>query len=154
MLLENLDQSNVDCTYVIADPSRTTTTKVRVLAGQHYAARQQVIRIDYEGGSAIDADIHTRILNNLRSAADDADAIIVSDYNYGVADADLYSLAREIARERSIPLLIDSRFRLADYPGATTATPNQDEVEQMLGKDFTDEECAALREKLGYDPCW
>src|SRR5712664_2474152 len=45
MLLETLKSSGVDLSGVVSTPEFSTTTKVRVLAGQHYAARQQVIRI-------------------------------------------------------------------------------------------------------------
>ena len=151
LLLESLRRSKVNCDFVVSDPSRKTTTKVRVLAGQHYAARQQVIRIDYENSGLIVPDVRQQLLSNLESAVQNADAIIISDYNYGVADHTVYDLACRNAKQGSIPLLIDSRFRLNDFPNATTATPNQDEVEQLIGKDFTVEQCSALREKLGYE---
>ncbi len=151
LLLESLRRSKVNRDFVVPDSSRKTTTKIRVLAGQHYAARQQVIRIDYENASEIDASVRQQLIKNFEFAAENADAIIVSDYNYGVADQSVYELTLQIAVQRSIPLLIDSRFRLIDFPNATSATPNQDEVEQLIGKDFTAEQCSALREKLGYE---
>src|SRR5258706_11386109 len=84
-----------------------------------------------------------------------ADAVIISDYNYGGADADMASFTRDAAAARKIPVLADSRFRLADFVGFTSATPNQDEVEQQLGKEFTQLEeletaSEQLRERLGY----
>jgi rfaE bifunctional protein kinase chain/domain len=150
LLLENLRGSRVNCDFVISDPSVKTTTKVRVLAGQHYAARQQVIRIDYENTSGIGAPLRQQLLSNFETAVEGADAIVISDYNYGVADRSIYDRALQISKEREVPLLIDSRFRLSDFPNATTATPNQDEVEQLLGKDFTLDQCVELREKLGF----
>lgn len=151
LLLESLRRFGVNCDFVASEPSLKTTTKVRVLAGQHYAARQQVIRIDYENASAISASVRGKLLSGFESAAQKADAIIISDYNYGVADQSVYDLALQIAKQRSIPLLIDSRSRLSEFPNATTATPNQDEVEQLIGKNFTAEECSALCEKLGFE---
>src|SRR5437016_3786257 len=56
-----------------------------------------------------------------------------------------------IAREKGIPLLIDSRFGLGNFKGATSATPNREEVEQILGKSFTRKDCSELRERLGFD---
>src|SRR4030095_14565242 len=84
-----------------------------------------------------------------------ADAVIISDYNYGVADAEMASFTRDAATARKIPVLADSRFRLADFVGFTSATPNEDEVEQVLGKSFTNfaelkAACEELRERLGY----
>ena len=149
-LLEKLASSKVNCDFIVKSAEFATTTKVRVLAGQHYAARQQVIRIDYENQSAIDAKTAEKLKTNLMKAAEKADAIVISDYNYGVASAEIAALAKKLAAEKQIPLLVDSRFRLRDFCGATTATPNQEEVEQILGKDFTAEGCAELCAALGY----
>ena len=149
LLLNKLRGGGVDCEHVIADAGLRTTTKVRVLAGQHYAARQQVIRIDYENSGEIGADLRRRLIENLTAAARAADAIIISDYNYGVACRDMFDTAAAIARESSMPLLIDSRFRLDKFPGATAATPNQEEVEQMNGGELSAANCSELRERLG-----
>ncbi len=149
-LIKRLDDSGVDCRHVVRSPEFSTTTKVRVLAGQHYAVRQQVIRIDYENQAPLAAGVVETIKDGLRASSGDADAIIISDYNYGAADGAIGKFAARIAGERNIPLIVDSRFRLAEFAGATTATPNQDEVEQILGADFGDADCTALCERLGF----
>lgn len=149
-LLEKLGTSNVSRDFIVTSEKLRTTTKVRVLAAQHYAPRQQVIRIDYENDQTVEAETLEKLKTNLTAAAERADAIIISDYNYGVAGAEIVELARKIAEAKQIPLLIDSRFRLREFPGATTATPNQEEVEQILGKNFTAAGCAELCRNLGY----
>jgi D-glycero-beta-D-manno-heptose-7-phosphate kinase len=149
LLLESLNSAGVDCRHVIAEPSRKTTTKVRVLAGQHYAARQQVIRIDFEETAEIGSHLRERLLANFAGAAEGADALIVSDYNYGVADQGLFAAASQISCRAAIPLLIDSRFRLGSFLNATAATPNQEEAEQLIGGELTPENCEELRERLG-----
>ena len=151
VLTDKLSRSGVDCRFIVSSDTLQTTTKVRVLAGQHYAPRQQVIRIDYENSGAIGSDLLGKLRENLTEAAVNADAIIISDYNCGVTDASVVEGARLIWRERKIPLVVDSRFRLGEFADATTATPNQEEVEQLLGKDFTAESCSQLRERLGYE---
>lgn len=154
-LLRTLTAAGVDCSGVLISAELRTTTKVRVLAGQLHSTRQQVIRIDYEGDTLKDAELRARLRVGVLEHMQTADAVIISDYNYGVADADMAALARDAAATRKIPVLADSRFRLADFVKFTSATPNQDEVEQQLGKEFTqlDElEMASeqLRERLGY----
>jgi rfaE bifunctional protein kinase chain/domain len=151
LLLDELRRAGVNCEYTISSEKLRTTTKIRVLAGQHYAPRQQVIRIDYENEGRIDASLGGQLRENLTAACSDADAIIISDYNYGVADRGVADTAREIAAQRGIPLLIDSRFRLREFPNATSATPNKEEVEQILGEGLTGESCDKLREDLGYE---
>ena len=132
-------------------PGLRTTTKVRVIAGQHFAARQQMIRIDYEGSNKIDDDTREKLTEHFTREAASADAIVISDYGYGVVTVELFAQARDLAASRRIPLIVDSRFRLGDFVGATSATPNQDEVEQILGSGFTDADCERLRETLGLE---
>lgn len=149
-LFEKLADSNVDCRRTLRADDIQTTTKVRVLAGQPFATRQQVIRIDYENQTRIDAGRQRQIEENLSLAAEGADAIIVSDYNYGVANEFTYAKARALAAAKNIPLLVDSRFNLKKFPGATTATPNQEEVEQILGENFTEADCGRLCANLDF----
>jgi rfaE bifunctional protein kinase chain/domain len=154
-LLEKLQAAGVDCGGVLTLPAFRTPTKVRILAGQLHSTRQQVIRIDYEGAPVDDPLWRERLRDTVREQTQSADAVIISDYNYGVGDAEMASFTRETCAARKIPVLADSRFRLANFAGFTSATPNQDEVEQLLGKELmeTDElETASekLRERLGY----
>ncbi|MEP7211582.1 MAG: PfkB family carbohydrate kinase [Acidobacteriota bacterium] len=151
LLSESLVRSGVNCDSVVTDAAFRTTTKVRVLAGQDYAPRQQVIRIDYENPAPVSEAARLQLTENLRNAATDASAIIVSDYNYGVADASISGAARSISKERGIPLIVDSRFRLGEFGEATSATPNQEEVEMILGKGFADRDCADLRRDLAFE---
>jgi len=141
----------VDTNGVLAVADVQTTTKVRVLAAQHYAARQQVIRIDYENSRTLDDDLRGKLLANLTEAASGADAIVLSDYGYGVIDANLFASARDISQEKRIPLIVDSRSRLTEFAGATSATPNKEEVEHILGKGANEKDCEGLRERLGLE---
>jgi rfaE bifunctional protein kinase chain/domain len=151
ILIRTLNEFGVDCNSIVSDTEYSTTTKIRVLAGQHYAARQQVIRIDYENSADVKDGVKQTLRQNLSAAADFANAIIISDYNYGVVFPDLVEDARAISRRRDIPLIVDSRYRLAELSDATTATPNREEVEQLLGKNFTADDCSRMRERQGHE---
>jgi rfaE bifunctional protein kinase chain/domain len=151
LLSTKLASAGVDCTAVVAAESITTTTKIRVLAGQHYAPRQQVIRIDYENQAPIAESVTTELEANLERVTASADAMVISDYGYGVAAPGLIERVHGLSQKRGIPLLIDSRFRLGNFAGSTAATPNQDEVEAILGKNFTDSDCEKLREELRFE---
>jgi rfaE bifunctional protein kinase chain/domain len=151
LLLDKLRELGVDVANVVTGKQIITTTKVRVLAGQHYAARQQVIRIDYENSANITDDLKRLLSERLISEGAKADAILISDYNCGAVTPDIFETAKTIAGDRGIPLLVDSRFRLSDHSGATTATPNREEVEKILGEHFTIKDCEELRRRLGYD---
>jgi rfaE bifunctional protein kinase chain/domain len=150
LLAQELERSSVDCRFIVSDDSLRTTTKVRVLGGQQHAPRQQVIRIDYAHREPIAGELYEQLEQHLIAGCEGADAIIVSDYNYGAAKPEIVDAARRLAVEKGIPLIIDSRFGLEQFPQATAATPNHEEVEQILGKNFTMDDCTALRERLGY----
>jgi rfaE bifunctional protein kinase chain/domain len=109
-----------------------------------------VIRIDYESRHAIAKTERSKLIDNIRLAVDAADAIIVSDYGYGVVDQPLYEEIRNLAVSTGIPLVVDSRYRLGEFHGADSATPNQEEVEQLLGASFSDDDCNRLCERLGF----
>ncbi len=139
----------VDSSGVITREKAQTTTKVRVLAGQHYAARQQVIRIDYENTELLSTAAEDELIDRLKKVADRADAFIVSDYNYGAVFDRLYREVVAASKGLNKPLIVDSRYRLPEFTDATSATPNREEVEQILGPEPNDESCFELRGRLG-----
>lgn len=154
-LVEKLNSAAVDCSGLLTSPAIRTITKVRILAGQLHSTRQQVIRIDYGGKYLSDPQLHARLRECALEQTQTADAVIISDYNYGVADAEMTSVTRETAAARKIPVLADSRFKLSDFTGFTSATPNQDEVEQLLGKQLMQQDeleraGEELRDRLRY----
>jgi rfaE bifunctional protein kinase chain/domain len=154
-LVERLTAAGVDCRGVLVEPQLRTTTKVRILAGHAHSPRQQVVRLDYEPAPLADAALLGRVAANVRAAFEGAEAAVVSDYNYGVACAATVGALRESARAGGAPVLVDSRFRLREFAGFTSATPNEDEVEQVAGRRFADaDELASegerLRAALGY----
>jgi rfaE bifunctional protein kinase chain/domain len=154
ILTSKLREAGVDCSGVLESVGRRTTTKVRVLAGQIHSTRQQVIRIDYDNESGLSVELQERLGVEINKAVGGAGAVIISDYNYGVANPGIASLVREAAGQ-TVPVLVDSRFRLSDFSDFTSATPNEDEVEQLLGikhSNQSDLESAAeqLRQQLGY----
>lgn len=154
-LKAKLEEANVNCEHVVISSEVRTTTKVRVLAGQEHASRQQVIRIDYENNAPLSDEITKAIIANLQVAVPKADAVVISDYNYGIASREIIDAVYALAKDSGIPLIVDSRFCLGDFKNATSATPNQDEVEQIAGQRFDsvaalEEFCTGLREKMNY----
>jgi D-glycero-beta-D-manno-heptose-7-phosphate kinase len=155
ILLQKLGESGIDTNNVFVAKGHRTTTKVRVLAGQIHSTRQQVIRIDYDGATEMTSSVGEELIAAVKSSVADADAVIISDYNYGVALPEIGSVVREANQTRKVPVLVDSRFRLSQFPGFTSATPNEDEVEELLGAEHADEAALALaaedlRRELGY----
>ena len=137
-LVGKLSEAGVACGGVIKSGARRTTTKVRVLAGHAHSLKQQVIRVDYETPTPTDLSLGSQLAARLRELSADADALIVSDYNYGVASGEVVETLRVLARDRGVPVFVDSRFRLTELTGFTSATPNEDEVEHTVGSRLDD----------------
>lgn len=112
-----------------------TPTKTRILAGGVHSAKQQVVRIDRVANGRLTAAARARVDRAARAAVARADAVLVSDYGLGaVTPALVKRLVRAVgARGRDIPVLVDSRYALTEFTGITACTPNESEVEQLLG---------------------
>ncbi len=110
--------------------SYTTPIKTRILAGASHSAPQQVVRVDRIRGSSSPPPLPWTLLRqSLRSA----DAIIISDYGYGAIVPALLAKLCKIANEKDTPIVVDSRFRMSEFRGVTSITPNITELEASLG---------------------
>jgi D-glycero-beta-D-manno-heptose-7-phosphate kinase len=116
-----------------------TPVKTRILAGGIHSAKQQVVRIDRRIDPVTDRH-RAAAERAVRIAVRKADALLVSDYGSGlVSPRFVASLARDIRRSSGpIPILIDSRYALTRYSRLTACTPNESEVEQVLGLRIND----------------
>ncbi|MGE5836287.1 MAG: D-glycero-beta-D-manno-heptose-7-phosphate kinase [Acidobacteriota bacterium] len=127
-LREQLRASNVDDGGLVADGSRSTTRKVRIVTSRN----QQVARIDYE----LDAEPSGRAADDLadavKVAARGARALVLSDYRKGVISSAVIAIAVEAARAEGAPLLVDPKLPQPErYKGASLITPNHHEAELM-----------------------
>lgn len=133
----------VDVSGIFRAKGWTTPTKTRFLAGWAHKVGQQVLRVDYEPGHALPAEIHKKIHAKLAGALKKADAIAISDYGFGVAvPAELGKLLSR--RKRRAIATLDSRYRLTDFSrvGLHSATPNEGEMESLhhtnIGKNLAE----------------
>jgi rfaE bifunctional protein kinase chain/domain len=129
--------ANVDSGRVLVDKDLCTTTKTRILAGGIHSAKQQVVRIDRGTQQKPGAATRARFEQLVLAGVARCDAVLVSDYGAGLVSPKLVAEARRRAGVRKdgtpVPVLIDSRYELQRYKGLTACTPNQDEVEALLG---------------------
>src|SRR6476646_2566402 len=84
---------------------RRTTTKTRVLARS-----QQVVRFDEEEDADITGDEVGYLLDAALRAVDNADAVVLEDYNKGVLTPALIAPVMHQATSRSIPIVVDPKY--------------------------------------------
>jgi rfaE bifunctional protein kinase chain/domain len=122
-----------------------TPVKTRILAGGIHSAKQQVVRIDRLEARHPSAGWRQSFLRAARRAAQRADAVIVSDYGSGLVTPALTDALRRATARRPVPVLLDSRHDTLRYRGLSACTPNESEVEQLLGLEIDDDPDALER---------
>ncbi len=131
-----LVEAEVQCLFV-QQADFPTTTKLRVLSGH-----QQLLRLDYEGGTA-DTHIDNDSLYALyRQAAKDAALVVLSDYGKGsLKNIDKFI---EFARAHGTAVLVDPKGTdFERYRHASLLTPNLKEFESVVGPCRDEAELAA-----------
>jgi D-beta-D-heptose 7-phosphate kinase/D-beta-D-heptose 1-phosphate adenosyltransferase len=127
-LRQELRDANLGAAGLVADASRPTTRKVRVVTLRN----QQVARIDYEADGDASGSCLAELLARIKAAGPDSEAIVLSDYRKGVVTPAVVEAAVSAARSAGIPLLVDPKVPMAErYRGATLITPNHHEAELM-----------------------
>src|SRR6202142_3751855 len=133
LLLRAFRHKRIPVSGVLKDKSYTTVTKTRILAGFAHTAGQQVVRIDREPAEGPNSHLRREIVLSAREYARASDALLVSDYGYGAATPTLLNVIREKRGLDKVPVTLDSRHRMLEFSGVTAATPNESEVEEVLG---------------------
>lgn len=132
-----------DLSGVVRPRGYRTPTKTRILAGGVHSAKQQVVRIDRGVGQGVADEVRAEVARRLLDAVSESDALLVSDYGAGlVTPAMVTGAARRLRRRhgRDGPVLVDSRHDLLRYRGImTSCTPNESEVEHLLGVRIDDD---------------
>ena len=134
-LLESM-RGRIDVRHVVTHKALTTPTKTRILAGGVHSAKQQVVRVDRTARGPIPEVVRTAVARRLAAAIGRADALLVSDYGTGLVTPALVRSAQRTLRGPGPvqpPVLVDSRYALLDFRRMTMCTPNESEVEQLLG---------------------
>jgi D-glycero-beta-D-manno-heptose-7-phosphate kinase len=126
----------VDVRAVLTPAGYRTATKTRILAGGVHSAKQQVVRIDRATRSPLSETDRRAVEAAVLRAAARSDALIVSDYGTNLVTPAVAARAQANlgrGKRRRKPVLVDSRYSLLAYRGMTACTPNESEVEHLLG---------------------
>jgi D-beta-D-heptose 7-phosphate kinase / D-beta-D-heptose 1-phosphate adenosyltransferase len=126
-LLEMCAAERIDSRAVVPIAARRTTRKLRVLGHS-----QQLLRLDFEDLEPASPQICARLRAAL-AAGPPPDAIVLSDYAKGVLTPE--NIAAIAKLRADAPLVADPKHRdFSRYAGATTLTPNLQELEAAAGR--------------------
>jgi D-beta-D-heptose 7-phosphate kinase/D-beta-D-heptose 1-phosphate adenosyltransferase len=114
---------------LIADGSRPTTLKTRIIAHN-----QQVVRADRESRKATSPEVEDRLVEIFTDELMTADAVVVSDYGKGLLTDRLLNLTLNAARAHNMMVCLDPKRRnFAAYQPLTMITPNHQEAAEAAG---------------------
>ncbi|MBA3273969.1 MAG: bifunctional heptose 7-phosphate kinase/heptose 1-phosphate adenyltransferase, partial [Chthoniobacterales bacterium] len=137
VLCERMTAAGADCSGLVPTENRCTVTKTRLLGSSEDKSPQQMIRLDMEDASPVDAPTGERLVAAAIAAMDGANVVAIEDYNKGVVTPEVCRKVIAAARARGLPVLIDpARLAAADYvkyTGATALKLNRPEVERATG---------------------
>jgi rfaE bifunctional protein kinase chain/domain len=133
LLLRAFRHKRIPVSGVLKDKSYATVTKTRILAGFAHTAGQQVVRLDREPSEGPNPHLRRELVLAARQYGRASDVLLVSDYGYGAATPSLLNAVREKRGLDKVPVTLDSRYRMLEFSGITAATPNESEVEEILG---------------------
>lgn len=123
----------VRCAGLISDPARPTITKTRVMAGGLATVRQQVVRIDRESKTLPDHEIEEKVTAYIAANIDAMQAVVMSDYGSGTLSPAVREQVIAACRESGVPCIVDSRYDILTFAGATIVKQNEAEVAAALG---------------------
>ena len=146
-LLELFADRGIPTDGILVRRGYRTACKTRILAGARHAIKQQVVRYDVEDPRPLSPAERAQLASRLAERASRVRVLVVSDYDLGAADP---GLATEPVWPPGLLRIADSRHRLAEIRGLDGATPNEEELEALVGEEGTIQERGQrLRDRLG-----
>jgi D-beta-D-heptose 7-phosphate kinase/D-beta-D-heptose 1-phosphate adenosyltransferase len=128
-----LQEQKIGCAGLVANSSRHTSVKTRVVAH-----KQQIVRIDRETRDGLDAKLAGQLLSALKSELKNADAVIVGDYGKGVVTQPLLNEIKSLCHARGIWLSLDPKpVHHLNLSNLSLITPNRKEAFELA--DLPDE---------------
>ncbi|MGE5140551.1 MAG: PfkB family carbohydrate kinase, partial [Rudaea sp.] len=129
MLREALTERDVSTEHLVVHPTRRTVAKHRVLAQSH-----MLVRYDQGSTEPLDEQAEAQVVHSLNDLLPRMDAVIVSDYGYGILTRNVVRGLAEFQKRSPLVLVVDSK-NLPFYRnvGVTAVKPNYREAMQLLG---------------------
>ena len=126
-------KAGVNYKYLIKDKTRKTTTKTRISGSISTSITQQIVRIDRQTKEEISKETETLLIENIKKAIPEVDAVILSDYHIGTLTRKVIEKTIEIANRHKKIIVVDAQKHLECYKNITSMTPNLPDTQQAVG---------------------
>lgn len=142
ILLKSLEEHGISPETILSTSSRKTLAKQRILSGP-----QVVVRFDQGSTSPLDIDIETQFIQRLNVLFRECDAILISDYNYGILTPRILQALEELQNSDPRLIMVDSkRLKIYRNLNPTAIKLNYPETLQLLGLEKVQEDISRLEQ--------
>jgi len=139
-LLSLLRQAHINPSGVVVDSERPTTTKTRILAEGSLRFPQQVARIDHVDRREVSKETQNELIARIGNLVPTVDAVLVSDYQAGVADQAVIRAAQFISNTQGKMSTVDAQGSFHKYTQFDLIKGNRQEIEAFLSCQLQKEE--------------
>lgn len=144
-----LAKNGADVSGLIADDSRPTISKTRIIAGGRATVSQQIVRIGRESKAPMAPTIEAELSAYIKSILPTVEGVVISDYGSGTVTEGLQALLIDYCRAHDIPSIVDSRYAVRRFRGIGYVKQNDAEIAAAMGRELvTTEDIVAAAEEL------
>ena len=148
-LREILAANGADVRGLIADDSRPTISKTRIIAGGRATVSQQIVRIDRESKAPMAPAVEAELCAYIKSILPTVEGAVISDYGSGTVTEGLQTLLIDYCRAHDIPSIVDSRYAVRRFHGIGYVKQNDAEIAAAMGRELaTTEDIIRAAEEL------
>jgi rfaE bifunctional protein kinase chain/domain len=126
-LLELLERDGIDVRGVETLADWLTPTKTRILGAEPGRTHQQMLRVDREPEVEPPESVRALLATRLAELDDHVDAVLLSDYGYGLLGAEMAESACAL-RDGGAVVVLDPRKVFDPFQGLSAITPNLGEL--------------------------
>ena len=131
-----LDAAGMTAKGVVADASRITTLKTRIVA-----RHQQIVRVDRERREPLSRGLEDRLVRAIKAALPGLDALVLSDYDKGVVTDSLADRVLAECHRRGVAALVNPKTsRLFAYRGASMIVCNAKQAGFFVRRSLEDDD--------------
>lgn len=144
-----LAKNDADVRGLIADDSRPTISKTRIIAGGRATVSQQIVRIDRESKAPMAPAVEAELRAYIKSILPTVEGVVISDYGSGTVTEGLQTLLIDYCRAHDIPSIVDSRYAVRRFHGIGYVKQNDAEIAAAMGRNLdTTEDIVRAAEEL------
>lgn len=131
-----LAKNGADVRGLIADDSRPTISKTRIIAGGRATVSQQIVRIDRESKAPMAPAVEAELCAYIKSVLPTVEGVVISDYGSDTVTEGLQSLLIDYCQAKGIPSIVDSRYAVRRFHGIGYVKQNDAEIAAAMGREL------------------